>query len=736
MQNKTNQQLPARPEIGDEIDIRKWLTLLWRHRMLGLLVAGLVCICGWYRLFLQPPVYATDALVQIGQQKSSLWSGAADVVLGYPYFDGQPEMDVMSSRSVLGRAVQDANLGISAQPRYFPIYGAALVRHGWGRAFRFLGGQYAWSDASIDVSQLEVPPGFLGVALTLRVTTPGHYVLDDPNGKRLLAGETGKTSSAVVAGGTLSLLVNKLNAEPGVEFYVLNQRTKDVVQLLQLSLNISTKNKQSSMIQLVIQGADPQWITKALNSVINAYIQQNVELHSEQASKSIDFLSEQLPNIKGQLVTAEGALQSYKTQQGGVIDVGAEGQSILEQTKGIDAKISELLLRRSELKLRFTDESPAIKALDQQLAQLNREKDRVDGQMKKVPETELKTIRLMRDVQGTSELYTRLQNRFQELKVTKAGAVGDARIIDSAVLPEVAIAPNVAKSNVMILLAAMILGLGAVFIKVIMRRSLDTPEAIESELGLAVFATIPHSDAERKAARSKSDGHVLELLCRVAPDEPAVEGLRSLRTSLQFALLEAKNNIVAIHGPTPGIGKSFVASNLAFLLADTNKSTLLIDADMRQGHAHEALGTDRSPGLSEVISGTYPLAEITRSFDAGMLKFLPTGKLPPNPAELLAHGSFASLLHEASKAFDFVIVDTPPTLNLADSMSIGRQAGVNFLVVRGGVSTLQDVRIAQKRMEQNGIRIDGIIFNGLSVMATRYGYGDYYNYKYKPASST
>ena len=109
--------------------------------------------------------------------------------------------------------------------------------------------------------------------------------------------------------------------------------------------------------------------------------------------------------------------------------------------------------------------------------------------------------------------------------------------------------------------------------------------------------------------------------------------------------------------------------------------------------------------------------------------------MPPNPAELLTHGNFQGLLQEASKAFDFVVVDTPPTLNLADSISIGKLAGVNFLVVRGGVSTVQDVQIARRRLEQNGIRLDGLIFNDLSASASKYGYGGYYSYKYQPAKA-
>ncbi len=737
MSNGAGRQLPmAKRGAEDEIDLRKWINILLQHRRLGFSVAAVVIVLGWIKLFMAQPIYQTDALVQIGQQQPSVL-GIQDMAAnsgGY-YFEGQPEIEVMQSRSVLGRVVQDLNLEIDAWPRRFPVVGAALSRHGIGSIFQSFGSRYAWGDEHIDVDQLQLPGNLVGVPLILRTGKAGKYILIGPNGKPLLEGEVGKSTSVETPNGVVSILVHGIQAKPNVEFFVTSTRPEFAVQALQGSLSIAMKNKQTTLIELVMTGPDPVRITRILNGVTRAYIQQNVELHSEQASKSLEFLDQQLPDIRQQLTMAESALQDYKSKKGTVVDLSVEGKSVLDQATMVDAKISDLRMQRSELKLRFTDASPAIKAIDQQLGQLSATKSNVDDQLKKMPQTELETIRLMRDVQVTNELYTRLLNKAQEFKVAKAGTVGDARIIDPAIQPWGPSFPNTAKVHLITFLLAIVAGVGAIFAKVALRRTLEMPEPIETELGLPVFATIPHSDSERKAERSGSHGHVLQLLSRTSPEDAAIEGLRSLRTSLQFASLEAKNNIVAIHGPTPGIGKSFVASNLAFLLADTEKSVLLIDADMRQGHIHKSLSKARSPGLSEVISGGSKLADATHLFEDGKLAFLSTGKLPPNPAELLAHGHFQALLQYASKTFDFVVIDTPPTLNLADSMSIGKQAGINFLVVRGGVSTVHDVRIAQRRMENNGIRIDGIIFNDLSVAAATYGYGGYYSYKYKSAGA-
>lgn len=718
----------------DEIDLRQVLDTIRQHYQLGVIVAVCVVLLGMLYLFLATPIYKADALVQVQQQ--SVIPGLQDLssALGTnTNVEADSEIQVMLSRSVILPVVDQLNLTIQAVPRRFPLVGSALVRYGLGGVLSYIGGDFAWGDEQIDVSRLDVPASFPKPAsMILHAEAAGGYTLDGPNGEKILTGHVGKPEIATVNGGQLSIYVRAIKASPGTEFVLTSYRSDAVVSNLQKDLNIAEKVKETGIIGLSLSGNDPVRITNTLNGVMNSYIRQNVEVHSEQASKSLQFLEQQLPDLRQQLTTAESALQTFKTQKNAAVDLSVAGKAILDQATAVETQISNLKLQRSELKLRFTDDSPPMHAMQQQLAQLEATKNQIEGQLKGLPQTELETIRLMRDVQVANELYVQLLNKAQEYKVAKAGTVGNARIVDVAIQPWRKDTPQTIFVLIVTFLAAIVAGIGAIFIKVTLRRALETPEAIEIQLGLPIFATIPYCAREGEIRRKVLGGGASALLSREVPHEPAVESLRSLRTSLQFALLEAKNNIVAIHGPTPSLGKSFVATNLAFLLSDAEKSVLLVDADLRKGHVHKSLDKPRSPGLSEVITGNAKFDVVVHEFDGGRLKFLSTGKVPPNPAELLTHGNFQNLLQQASKSFDYVIVDTPPTLNLADSISIGKIAGVNFLVVRSGVSTVQDVEIAQRRMSQNGIRIDGVIFNALTASASKYGYGGYYSYKYKP----
>lgn len=265
---------------------------------------------------------------------------------------------------------------------------------------------------------------------------------------------------------------------------------------------------------------------------------------------------------------------------------------------------------------------------------------------------------------------------------------------------------------------------------------MDDPDELESKVGFPVYASLPHSDAQdasmREYQRKKSKAIV--PLVVTAPKDLAVEGLRSLRTSLQFALADARNNIVAIGGPRPAVGKSFVSVNLALLIAAAGKRVLLVDGDMRKGHLHTYFGFGRVPGLSDVLSATTTLAAAARETAHENVRFLSTGTLPPNPAELLLNPRFDELLKEASATHDLVLVDTPPVLAVTDGVLIARAAAVNLLVLRSGLHPLREITAATNRLQQNGVRPTGFIFNDVATRVGGYAYGRYgyhYQYEYK-----
>jgi tyrosine-protein kinase Etk/Wzc len=208
-----------------------------------------------------------------------------------------------------------------------------------------------------------------------------------------------------------------------------------------------------------------------------------------------------------------------------------------------------------------------------------------------------------------------------------------------------------------------------------------------------------------------------------------VESLRSLRTAMQFAMLDATNNVVLFTGPTPGIGKSFTSVNFATVVGAAGKRVLLVDADLRKGYINQYFGLDRNNGLSELIAGGRSLEQVIHKNVVPNVDLITTGVLPPNPAELLMSPTTASVLREMSAGYDVVLFDTSPVLAVSDAIALAGLAGTVFLLARAEVSTLGEIEESSKRLLQAGTRVKGVIFNGLAATTRRYG-SKYGNYKY------
>jgi tyrosine-protein kinase Etk/Wzc len=441
-------------------------------------------------------------------------------------------------------------------------------------------------------------------------------------------------------------------------------------------------------------------------------------------------LETQLPLLKANLDSAEGAFNKYQLKKG-TVDLSAETQALLERAVDLEKTMSELELRRTELRQRFTDDHPNLVALQQKLDRLRAERGAMNHRMKGLPEQELDSARLTRDVKVATELYFLLLNKAQELRVVKSGTIGNVRILDSAVLPYEPARPKKLPVLAVSVLFGLAGGMALAFARKALDQGVDDPEQIEAATGLSIYASVPHSDKQAELMARRRRSQPIPVLAAADPNDLSVESLRSLRTSLQFALLEAENNIITIGGPSPGIGKSFLSVNLAFVLAASGKRVLLIDADLRRGRLHRYFGGERDPGISDVVSGALPLGDALRPGGEN-LDFLATGRLPPNPSEVVGSQRFESLLRDLAAKYDLVIVDTPPILAVTDTSLIGRFAGVNLLALRAGQHPMREITLALKRLAYAGVRVHGAVLNDVSAAGGKYGKSSYhYQYEYK-----
>jgi tyrosine-protein kinase Etk/Wzc len=280
------------------------------------------------------------------------------------------------------------------------------------------------------------------------------------------------------------------------------------------------------------------------------------------------------------------------------------------------------------------------------------------------------------------------------------------------------------------------IAIAIVLIQKAINKGVEDPSEIEA-IGLPVYASVPFSSNQNKLTTFKKGRkrkiHLNNKVLAVEnPADLSIEALRSLRTSLHFAMMEAKNNIITISGPSPEVGKSFISANLGAVLAQSGQKVLVIDADMRKGHFQKQFGLVWENGLSDYLSGQKTLEQVTKVTDIEGLSVITRGKVPPNPSELLMHKNFSNLISEIKTKYDIILIDTPPILAVTDPAIVGGHAGTVLLVTRFGQNAIKEIDYARQRFEQNGIEVKGVVFNGVERKASNaYGYYGYYNYEYK-----
>lgn len=720
----------------DSINLGMYLDLLFDNRWLITIVALVVALLGATYAFMATPVYEANILVQVEDSSSSSKSVLGDLSGAFDMKTGaSAEMEILRSRFVITRAVKNQLLYIEAQPKYFPLVGQWIARRNPGLSKPgLLGfGGYDWGAEAIDVSVFNVPTALEGEHFTLLATGNDGYRLKLPGADIDFAGRVGQTVKENTPFGQIELHVDRLEGREGAAFRLVRRSVLATVEKLQQALTIAEKGKQSGIIGVALEGEDRVKTARILNEIGDQYIRQNVDRKSEEAEKSLAFLDKQLPVMKANVEAAEAKYNKLRNSQG-TIDLDEEAKTILQQSAQSESKLLELRQHRDELLTRFQETNPVVQAVDSQIRTLKAEIAAVNARIKRMPSIEQDVLRLTRDVKVNTELYTSLLNSAQQLRLVRASKVGNVRVLDVAEPPVKPVRPKRAIVISLSALAGLFIGVIAAFVRKNLFGGIEDPYEIEQMLGMSVSAAIPHSDKQKALyAQMQSNQRKNSVLATEDPTDMAIESLRSFRTSLQFSMLGAKNNMVLISGPTPGVGKSFVSVNFASVLASTGKRVLLVDADLRKGYLQKYFGQQREKGLSELIAGQITLDVALRKAVLPNVDFISTGVLPPHPAELLTHPNFHAFLESVASGYDFVIMDTAPVLAVSDALAVAPHVGAVFNIVRGGVSTIGEIEEAVKRFNQAGSAVTGIVFNDLKPRIGRYGYGSKYG-KYRYAA--
>ncbi|WP_101959790.1 polysaccharide biosynthesis tyrosine autokinase [Vibrio harveyi] len=712
-----NQTISSSAPTDDEIDLGKLFGILIDAKWFIIGITLLFATIGIAVALLSTPIYKADALIQI-EQKSSGGISAMVGDMGELFAaesSATTEIEIIKSRMILGDTVDKFNLTTIATPDYLPFIGKGLARINGTQDY-------------ISVSTFEMPRTAQGYKHQLVVTDAekGSFdlMIED---QIVLSGVAGQT----IEMNGYRIKVRELVAQNEDSFSIGKISKLDAINRLASQLSISERGAKTGIVSLSIEGEYPERNQQILNDVVQNYFLQNVRRNSAEAEQSLNFLKDHLPEIKEKLTGSEDVLNRFR-QENESIDLNLEAQSTLKVMVALEAQLNELTFKESEISQKFTQDHPAYKSLLDKRQTLLQEKARLNRQVQKLPKTQREVLRMTRDVEVNQQIYIQLLNKVQELNIIKAGTVGNVRIIDSAQSYAIPVKP---KKPLIVVLATLLGGMVAVafvLVKTAFHRGVTSPDEIE-QTGISVYASVPKSVQQLEVAsklKRKSNKDLL-LLAEENPADLSIEALRGLRTSLHFAMMEAKNNVLMISGPAPSIGKTFVSTNFAAVAAKTGQKVLLVDADMRKGYLQQCFGLTADNGLSDFLSGKISQDMVIKPTKVENLDVITRGQVPPNPSELLMHPRFVEFVEKASQEYDLVIIDTPPVLAVTDPSIVGAIAGTTLMVARFDQTTSKELEVARSRFEQSGVEVKGVILNAIEKKAaSSYGYG-YYNYAYK-----
>lgn len=712
----------------DTIDLKElFFSLIAQWKLIALCII-LSLVCALLYLKTTPDTYAVDAMVQVEDNK-----GASAALLGdlssmiEQKSPAQAEIEILKSRLVLGTVIDRLNLNIRVSGREDSFWNRLIAKHEYATEYSEKSVLFKDNQKKFDIRQFEIPPYFQDKNLILSFESGKYNLTDSITNQVVFSAPLNQISQLQSEYGLWKVAIFSQDSFDAA-YNIRKQSLPSAMQTLTASYSVAEKGKMTGVLGLNYQGEDKQHITQVLNAILTAYSHQNIERRSAETAQTLKFLEDQLPELKQQLDVAEREFNRFR-QQYNTVDVTKESELYLTQSITLETQKAELEQRVAEASAKYTGEHPVMQQMNAQLGAINSKIAELDGTLRRLPELQRQYLQLFREVEVKQQLYTGLLNSYQQLRIAKAGEIGNVRIVDTAVEPIEPIKPKKLIVLILSLFVGGFIGVLLALLKNMMRSGIKDAAQIENELDLPVYATVPRSAIQESRIKLLKKKKSIPILAVKDSGDIAIESLRSMRTAIHFALMNATNNVIAISGPAPEIGKSFITTNLATILAQGGKRVLVIDGDMRRGYLHKYFNAQVQPGLAELLNHQNSYEHIIQSSTVENLFFVTRGKSPVNPSELLSTDQFKTFLDQASAHFDHILIDTPPVLAVTDGIIIAQYAGVNLLIARHGKTQIKELEITVNRFEQANVKVNGVILNDVKKGAAgSYGYNYAYAY--------
>ena len=452
----------------------------------------------------------------------------------------------------------------------------------------------------------------------------------------------------------------------------------------------------------------------------------------------------ELNALRAELADRAEDLADDTTPLGGSTGIGGEGLDLTENGLGT----------LGQLRKQMMDKRIEVSSLQVQSQLIEEQLQLAEAQLGDIPRKEIILSRLERSRETTERLYIALIEKLQEAQIAEQSELGYVEVVDQAIMPASPVRPRVRLNLMLGAVFGLLFGVGLAFVRNAVDNKVRKPEDLRKR-GHSVIGLVP--DMERIIRQDFKgqefvgvDGreYSTRLISLLNPLSPISEGYRRVRTNIQFSRPDAELQTILVTSPGPGEGKTVSALNLAITMAQAGRRTLYIDADLRRPQGHRMMGMDRNAGLVDLLFDALPsnIEQFTTSLDS-YLYIIPAGRDVPNPAEVLGSHKMEKLLAQWRQTFDVVLIDTPPTLIVADALILATKCDATLIVCSAGATNWQAVDRCNEALEDIGADVIGVLLNRFDAKAAyggykygygygnEYGYGNYYYYGPSPRRS-
>jgi len=751
----------------EEIDIKEIFRTLYRYRYMILLFVILFTVASSYYAYFKPNVYKASATVEVGLGQRGY--GSQDMLtaaMDPGYMNADTEMDIIKSRFLTEKALKKVNFShryyITKRYKEFELYKDSPFQVGMNKGYNISFDFYPVDEKNYRLVVIEAK---------------------DRNGNIWSYDETLPYSKEITTE-YFHLNIVKIKEPQDRQYRFVIMDPENMGRFVQGGVSVSQKSQYSTMLEISYEDNVPLRAQEFANALSEAYIEQNIEKKTKEATRKLTFIDKQLKFITENLKGSAIKLEEFK-KTSNTVNLSAKAEKIIRQMSEYETKLTEITIQQEMLNTLYEQvksgkslESIAMIGLDkdklgladmikelqdaiikkkvlrENYTEMHSEVNKLSKtivQLKKVIIATIKNLKtsikerkvliaksigkqqkLLNKLPADERMFGQLQRKFVVnekiysylLEKRSETAIIKASTVSKNRIIDKALTPGspIKPKKKLIVLAGLILGLILGISLAFLREFLD--DRIKEEEDITKVTDVPILGL---IPNIKADHDKVNVF--LSPKSAVAESFRNLRTNLQFMEREKNAQVIAVTSTVGGEGKTTICINLGGIMSMANKKTVILNLDMRKPTLHEKFGLQNTKGMSTLLSGRTALGEAIQCTEYENLDIITSGPVPPNPSELIQSEVMEKVLEELRDIYDVIILDTPPIGLVTDARTLMHFADTSIYVLRADYSKKGFLRSIEK-LSTEEIRGLGILLNGVKMSRNGYGYGYSYGYGY------